>query len=401
MSWYNPFNIFTRAKRYGTTKDGIPISMEFENLEGYGYKKAYYGDNTDYVKLQSEHYVLNDVITKISKTFSNAKFSDGKSDNSALVQKINNPNNKQSKEEFLKEFAIYILSSGWTCIWKKYESFGNFESLQLININPDPCVTDVRKNTIVTEIDGKQETINNLDLIYFYDIRKNHDDNRGVSRIKPLRMQVVNTRDAEFAKNIQICKSGTTLVSPKAQSNSNGMNEGLNVPITMPVDQNGNRPPTAKDDLEDKLNGRGVANRIIVANTGIDSTNLGSDLSKMDYFKIVEPNVLAIYDAFGFPPELSPYGKNATFENKPKAESMLIENEILPLAKSLTDSLEAEFPNKGVLDVSYDHLSSVAMTKSTVYDTNKTIATTYSDLAKAGVITTQEAKDKLTELGVL
>lgn len=402
MSWYDRVaNVFVRAKRYGTTKDGIPMSLELENLEGYGYKKAYYSNDTDYVKLQQEHYVLNNVITKIAKTFSNARFSDGESDNSALVNKINNPNEKQSREEFLKEFAIYLLSSGWTAIWKKYVSFGNFETLQLININPDPCVTDVRKNTIVTEIDGVQETISFKDLIIFYDIRKEHDSNRGVSRIKPLKMQVINTRDASFAKNIQICKSGTTIVSPKQVTNSHGMEEGLNVPHTMPVDKSGVRPPTAREDLEEKLNGRGVANRIIVSNKGLDSTNLGADLAKMDYYNIVEPDILAIFDAFGFPPELSPYGKNATFENKPKAESMLIENEILPLAKSLTDSLEAEFPNKGVLEVNYDHLSSVAETKSTIYDTNQKIASTYADLANAGIITTEEAKTKLTELGVL
>lgn len=401
MSWYNPFNVFTRAKRYGTTKDGIPITMEFENLEGYRYTKAYYKDNTDFVKLQEEHYVLNDVITKIAKTFSNAQFSDGKGNDNALVDKINNPNQKQSKEEFLKEYAIYLLSSGWTCIWKKYESFGNFDTMELININPDPCVTDVRKNIIVTEVDGKQEQIQNMDLIFFYDVRKNNEDNRGVSRIKPLKMQVQNTRDASFAKNIQICKSGTTLVSPKTNNSTTGMDEGLNVPHTMPVDKNGSRPPTAREDLEDKLNARGVANRIIVANKGIDSTNLGSDLSKMDYYKIVEDDILAIYDAFNFPAELSPYGKNPKYENRDAAEVSVIESEIYPMSKSLTDSLEAEFPNKGVLEVSYEHLKAVTNINNKMYDTNSTIVSYYKQMVDAGIITGMEANKKLTELGVL
>jgi hypothetical protein len=402
MSWINDVvNVFVRSNRFKTTKDGIPMSMQFEEREGYAYKKSYFGDSTNYVELQENEFVVNNVITKISKLLSNAQFSDGDSDRSALVKKIDNPNEKQSKEEFLKEFGIYLLSSGYTMIWKKYVSFGNFDTMQLININPDPCVTQVKKNSIITTIDDKEETIQNRDLIFFYDIRKEHDGNKGISRLKPLKMQIVNIRDAEFAKNIQICKSGTTLVSPKASNTQNGMDEGLNVPHTMPADVNGNRPPTQREDLENKLNTRGVANRIIVANKGIDSTNLGSDLAKMDYFKIVEPDILAIYDAYNFPQELSPYGMNAKYNNREAAESQLIESEIYPLAKSLTDSLKAEFPNKGELIVSFDHLTSVAKTNNLVYDTNKVIVDQYATMVSSGIITAEDANIKLTELGVL
>lgn len=399
MNWFS--DIFRRSKRYGVTKDGIPISMEFEEREGYYYKKAYYKDDTDFVQLQEEHYILNDVINKIAKTFSNAQFSDGKSNSTALVDKINNPNQKQSKEEFLKEYAIFLLSAGWTCIWKKYESFGNFDTLQLININPDPCITEVRKNTVVTVINGKQETIEKRQLIFFYDVRKNYEDDKGISRIKPLKMQVLNTRDASFAKNIQICKSGTTLVSPKAAPSGSIPDEGLNVPNLMPVGIDGKRPPTAREDLEDKLNTRGVANRIIVANKGLDSTNLGADLAKMDYYKIVEDDILAIFDAYNFPPELSPYGKNSKYENRDAAEVALIESEVYPMSKSLTDSLEAEFTNKGTLEVSYDHLKAVANTNNKIHDTKAKIVDYYATMVDKGIITSQEANKKLTELGVL
>lgn len=377
--------------------NGELVDGSFDTFKIGNSIKLYYPDNTNYVELQEKNFVLNDVIGKIAKTFSNAKFGNEKSDNSKLLNKIENPNKEQSKEEFLKEFAIYLLSSGFTMIWKKYESFGNFDTMELININPDPKVTEVLNKSVKTEYNGLKWDINKLDIIFFYDVRRNEKDKRGHSRIKPLYSQVKNIEDAQRAKNIQITNSGTTIVSPKA-SPPNVHDEGLNTPITKPID---GAMPTQRDDMEDKLNGRGIENRIIVASKGVDSTNLGANLASLDFYKMVESDILAIFDAFGFPPELSPYGKNATFENKPTAESMLIENEILPLASSLTKSLNAEFANRGTLTVTYDHLSSVAKTKNTVHETNAKIAQTYRELATAGIITATEAKTKLTEMGVL
>lgn len=399
MSWYDNIRRFVPFKGFKML-DNTPVQASYD-VVGMGHgRKMYYPEDTDYVKLTENNFVLSDVIGKIAKTFANAKFTD-ENKNSKLLQKIQQPNAKQSQEEFLKEFCIYLFSSGFTMVWKKYKSYGNFDTLELININPDPCVTDVRKTTIVTEIDDKAETIPFIDLIFFYDIKKNHDDNKGYSRIKPLRSQVRNIEDAQRAKNIQIRNSGITIVSPKANPSAQSIDEGLEKPITMPVAPNGVRPRTQKDDMEDKLNTRDIENRIIVSSRGVDATNLSAQLSNMDFYKMVEPDILAVYDAFGFPPELSPYGKNATFENKPAAENMLIENEILPLAESFTRSLNQEFPDKGAIEVSYDHLSSVAQTKNTVHETNSRIAQTYRELATSGVITTQEAKQILKEKGVL
>lgn len=400
MSWYDNIRRFVPFAGFKML-DNTPVRTSLDVVDVGYFRKLYYPEDTDYVKLTEHNFVLSDVIGKIAKTFANAEFTDEKS-NSKLLQKIDQPNAKQSKEEFLKEFCIYLLSSGFTMIWKKYKSYGNFETLELININPDPCVTEVRKTTIITEIDGKEETINFNDLIFFYDIKKNHDDNKGYSRIKPLRSQVRNIEDAQKAKNIQIRNSGVTIVSPKANPNATqNIDEGLEKVVTMPVGPDGKRPRTQKDDMEDKLNTRDIENRIIVSSRGVDATNLSAQLANMDFYKMVEPDILAVYDAFGFPPELSPYGKNATFENKPAAENMLIENEILPLAESFTRSLNQEFPDKGKIDVSYDHLSSVAQTKNTVHETNSKIAQTYRELAAAGVITTEEAKQILKDKGVL
>lgn len=397
MSWYEGITRLFTPKIQNAVWDNTPVRMEIENFEIGDSIKLYYPEETNYVDLQEKNYVLSDVLGKIAKTFSNACFED-ENEESELLNKINEPNDKQSKEEFLKEFAIYLLASGYGMIWKKYVSFGNFETLQLININPDPKKTQITKNNVITEIDGKKETIRKLDIIFFYDIKKNNNDDKGYSRIKPLRSQVKNIEDAQRAKNIQICNSGTTIVSPKANpSANNNIDEGLNTPNIQPI--TGIR--TQQQDMEDKLNSRGISNRIIVSTKGVDAVNLSAQLNNLDFYKIVEQDILAVYDAFGFPAELSPYGKNATFENKPAAENMLIENEVLPLAQSFVKSLNSEFESRGNIDVNYNHLSSVATTKNKVYETNKTIAETYSGLSDKGIITTQDAKRILENMGVL
>lgn len=396
-------NWLSRILRFETRKstkilDGTPTRVELD-VFGLGCKsEMYYKDDTNYVRLQEKNFVLNNVIGKIGKTFSNAEFVDEDGKESALLNKLNNPNDKQSKEEFLKEFAIFLLSSGWTIVWKKYKSFGNFDTMELININPDCDNTEVRKETIITEIDGKDETINKRDLIFFYDIRKNIENDKGYSRIKPLRSQVRNIEDAQIAKGIQIVNSGVTLISPKAE-NRNNMDMGLETPVIPNINPTGFK--TQKDDLEEKLNSRTIGNRIVFSNKGVDGYNLSESLVGLKFYDMVEPDILAIYDAFNFPPELSPYGKNSKYENRPAAEVTLIENEILPLANSFVKSMESEFPNKGNVRVSYDHLSSVAVTKNQVHDTNSKIAKTYVELVNANIITPQQANTILTNEGIL
>lgn len=397
MSWLSRILRFETRKGFKIL-DGTPTRVELDVL-GLGCKnEMYYKDDTNYVRLQEKNFVLNNVIGKIAKTFSNADFVDEDGRVSALLEKVENPNDKQSKEEFLKEFAIFLLSAGWTIVWKRYKSFGNFETMELININPDCDKTEVRKDSIITEIDGKDETIQKRDLIFFYDIRKNIENDKGYSRIKPLRSQVRNIEDAQVAKGIQIVNSGVTLISPKAETRNN-MDMGLETPMIPNMQPAGFK--TQKDDLEEKLNSRTIGNRIVFSNKGVDGYNLSESLKGLDFYNMVEPDILAIYDAFNFPPELSPYGKNSKYENRPAAEVTLIENEILPLANSFIKSLEAEFPNKGNVRVSYDHLSSVAVTKNQVHDTNSKIANTYIGLVNAGIIDAARANTILTEEGIL
>lgn len=358
--------------------------------------KEYYSDDYNYKSLFDKSFVVKSIIQKLSQLFSNASFEDESGKETKLLLKLKQPNQIQSTEEFLKDFAINLFVSGYSMIWKHYISFGNFDTLNLIVLSTDTDITSIGKSTITTIVNGKKETIKIDDIIFFYDIEKNHDSVIGRSRLKPLKSQIQNIRDAQFAKKIQIENSGTTVVSPKASNNNNNIDEGLNAPVPIKMTgADGKGMKTQKEEMEDRLNSRGIANRIIVSNKGLDAKNLSAELNDMKFSEVVETDILAIYDAYSMPPELSPYGKNATFENKPAAENALIELEILPLANSLITSLNQEFEKLGKITVNYNHINSVATTRNKMYEVKKTISDTYRELFKDGLIEREEARQQL------
>jgi hypothetical protein len=398
MAWYNSkylrFGIETKTQ----TINGQSVNMDVDNLSSFmlgGNKTTFYPVATKFVELQEQNFVLNNVLIKIAKTFSNGSFSD-ENTKSEILNKINNPNLTQSKEEFLKEFAIYIMSAGFTVMWKRYVSFGNFKTLELLNIDPD-TVDENSNGTISFVFDNKSETVLKSDLIFYYDVKKRKGSIKGYSRITPLKTQIENIKDAQIAKGIQIENSGTTIVSPKQTSSGNNIDEGLNAPVPVM----GGGLVSQKQEMEDRFNSKGIRNRIIVSSKGLDATNLSAQLNTVKFYQIVETDILAIYDAFGFPIELSPYGKNATFENKGVAELSLIENEILPLGENLINTLNAEFTNKGELDVSYNHLNSMSLIESRIQDTNQKTINQYGALFDKKIINEAEYKKILKSKNIL
>lgn len=395
MSWWNNnkyfrFGIETRNE----TVNGQPVRMEIDSFGIGESKKTHYPNSTKYVELTGKVFVLQNVIGKIASKVSSANFTSEK-ENSPLLVKIQNPNNSQSQEEFLNEFATFIKAAGYTFIWKKYVSYGNFETMELININPDK--TEINTLTIETVVDDKSETINFSDLIIFYDSIKNSNNKKGYSRITPLKSQIDNILNAQKAKGIQIENSGTTIVSPKQTAAGNNIDEGLNAPV--PVLGRGLK--TQKEEMEDRFNTRGLENRIIVSSKGLDAKNLSTELNTVKFYEIVETDILAVYDAYDFPIELSPYGKNATFENKEIAEVTLIENAVMPLTKNLVKSLNSEFPTKGPLDVDFNHLNSMSIIEKRIQETNGKTIDQYGILHEKKIISDKEYKDILVSKKIL
>lgn len=374
---------------------GNSAIFEIDSFDvGGSNKKSIYGSSTKYVKLQEDNFVLNNLFNTVASKLSSAMFTSD-NENSELLNKINNPNESQSKEEFLKEFTIFLLSSGWTAIWKRYVSIGNFETMELINLNPDN--TEIGDNSLTSTVNGKEEIILLIDVIMFYDSIRNASTKKGFSRTYPLRSQIENIRDAQKAKGIQIENSGTTIVSPKQTASANSIDEGLNAPVP----QMGGGLKTQKEEMEDRFSSRGLQNRIIVSSKGLDAKNLSSELNDVDFHKIVEPDLLMIYDAYNFPSELSPFGKNVTYDNKQVAEVSLIESEVMPIAKNIVNSLNAEFPKKDPIKVDFNHLNSMSIIQERIQKTNADTIDQYGKLLTANIISADEYKKILIDKKIL
>lgn len=398
MSWWN--NIAIRSplsiKKGTTTLDNTSTRMEIDVFGiSSNEKKMFYSENYNFFKLYKNNFVVRDAISLIARKFSGAEFIDLEKENSKLLEKIKYPNGFQSREEFLNDFCINILCSGYTVVWNKYASYGVFDSLEWIVLTTDTDLTSFGENTIKTVVRGKPETISYDDVIIFYDSQRQTDSLKGFPRIVPFRSQIRNIEAAQKAKDIQIHNSGTTIVSPKSSSQGQ-VDDGLDKPI---ISIEGLK--TQKEEMEEKLNSRGMDNRIIISSKGVDAKNLSAELNSMKFSDLVEPDILAIYNVFGVPVELTPYGKNATFDNKETAENSLIESEIQPLIKSLCESLNWEFSNYGKISGNYNHFNSVSKTKNEIHKTNKEIATTYRELFSAGLIDEKEAKELLSKHGVI
>lgn len=390
------------TKKQKMVIDGKTINMESDifSMDSFSIGSSvssYYDESTDFIELQEKNFILNNVITKIAQRLSNAVFTSDSDSKQSLLKKVEAPNNYQSRQEFLKEFTIFILSAGYTVIWKKYISYANFETMELININPCKSYIDVKRKEIVFEFNGENVKTSLDEVILFYDTKRYSSTLKGYSRATPLKSQLQNISLAQKAKNIQIQNSGTTIVSPKQVSAGNNIDEGLNAPV--PVLGGGLK--TQKDEMEDKLNNRGLSNRIIVSSKGVDAINLSEKLNKVDFYKITESDSMAVYDAYNFPIELSPHGPSAKFENKEVAELSLYENEVIPLAENFINTLNSEFENKGKVDVNYDHVGCMSIRKNKTIDTNTKIIEQYKLLKDEKFIDDKEFKNILISNNII
>lgn len=399
MAWYNPLS-WTKyiPQVVNETINGTPVRASYDILDdlfvgtGGGARQTHYPDSfRKYVTLQENVFVVNDAIGNIAKYLSRANFS-SENDNDRLLDKLNKPNQKQSKEEFLKEFAIFTKACGWSLIWKRYNgTYGDWNALELINVNPDKCDFSANGESLIFEHEGKAQTIKRTEFIIFYDSVKQKDD-RGYSKLKPLRSQISNIIDGQKAKGIQIRNSGTTIVSPKVSQNANTVDEGLDK-MSLPEIQG---QKTQKQLIEEKLNfGIEIDNRIVVASRGLDALNLAEGLNNFDFDAKNEADILAIYNAFGTPVELTPYGKNNTYDNKKVAELSLIQSEVQPLAKSLVSSLISEFPDKGQPKVDFNDLEAMSLVQERIEKTNTEKINQVVMLMNAGLIDSSKGKQML------
>jgi len=386
--WQSVFGI----EKYRGTINGMPTQFNIDMFGAGNSRKTHYPESfSKYVCIYREVFIVQNVIGQIGKLCASVDFSN-ENKNDKLVNKLENPNNKQSKQEYIKEFVAYIKSSGWVVVWKRYVSYGNFDTMELINLDPDKTEF-TNTGDIITDYDDKEHRIAKEDVIILFDTVR-EKNGKGYSALRPLRSQIDNILDAQKAKGIQIQNSGITIISPKAVNGTNAVDEGINAMVHPDIPNQ----VTQKQQIEQKLAGRDLESRYIVSSKGLDANNLGAQLNAVNFDDIEEADKLSICSAFGVDVELTPYGKNATFDNKQQAELSIVQKEATPLMQNLINSLVSEFPGKGNPNVSFAHLDCMSIIEKRIQETNTVRISHVTTLLGSGLIDEAQGKKLLKDI---
>lgn len=333
-----------------------------------------------------------------------------------MVALLHKPNVFQGKSEFLSEYYYYLRAAGYNYILPYHKSVGyqkRLSEVKLFNLNPDYIdFDDVKTNLFDLEhikfkythkFTSEQTKIPlyTSDVLIAYDTKPSSKNPfKGHSRLKALKEEGVNTLLADLGKRNQIKRTGATIIShkEKAESLSDGLDE------EMMRDSNGNSI-TYKDDIEDKLNGAGLAQgkSILVSSKELKVDSLAKDITGIDFDKLKQSDMRVCANKLGVPNELNPFGgDNAKYENREQAQFSVIQNEIEPVADSLALSLNKFFenhPHKIIFD--YSHLPAYQVAQKTKEENKDKIVDRVIKLLDKGLMTEEQANNMLINYEIL
>src|SRR5690606_12014039 len=275
------------------------------------------------------------------------------------------------QSEFLSQHYYHLRAAGYNYVYPYHKSVGyqkRIGEVKLYNLNPDFIDFERIETSIFDlesvkfkyrhqfESDNSKTKLITDDVIIYYDTKPNSKNPfKGHSRLTSLKDEANNTLLANRGKRNQIKRTGATIVSHKERPE--GLSDGLDEEMTR--DKQGN-PITFKDDIENKLNGSGLAQgkSILVSSKELKVDSLAKDITGIDFDKMKQSDMRVIANKIGVPNELNPFeNDNAKYENREQAQFSVIQNEIEPVANSFALGVMSWFdnhPNKIILD--YSHL---------------------------------------------
>lgn len=297
-----------------------------------------------------------------------------------MVKLLSRPNQIQGKTEFLSEHYYHLRSAGFNYVFPYHSSVGyskRIDEVRLFNLNPDNIEFKKIKNSIFENKNGDfvyvqyigdgtdRMPLSTDDVIIYYDTKPSSSNPyKGHSRLKSLKDEGVNTLLADRGKRNQIKRTGATIVSHKEKADS--LSDGLDEEMTKGKD---GKPITYKDDIENKLNGAGLAQgkSILVSSKELKVDSLAKDILRIDFDKLKQSDLRVISNKIGVPNELNPFeNDNSKYENREQAQFSVIQNEIEPVADAFAFSLMRWFPNyKDKLILDYSHLPAYQVAQKT------------------------------------
>jgi len=362
------------------------------------------------LQMAQNHPILTPAILFVSKIFSQANFSviQKHSKNKILDHKfldlIDNPNQYQTKEDFLETLMFVMIAQGVAVVaQKKILGFDDAKSMFVLDKDLIKWPENFNKRTfrstsekalnefIIYDKNGENSKFRIKDLLFFYDLPNmlNKNPFTAKSRLDGLRQTLINTHDSLIAKNIILKTNGKELIS--------GKKEGF--PLS----------PEEKEQVENLFNNKiGLAfnrKRGVVTKSDLTYKSLHIALRDLGLDESVKVDGNIIYSALHIPKDiLSLEAKKTTYNNFKESMVSYIQNEIQP---SLNSACAVFNKNKGDDKIigDYTHMPIMQFILLEKYDVVFKQATALKALLMVGI--PQELAlemvdiDKRTKLGEL
>lgn len=156
--------------------------------------------------------------------------------------------------------------------------------------------------------------------------------------------------------------------------------------------------------LEEKLHQKGLGQnkQIFVSQFPLDVQAMTKDLVGLEFNSIKEINAKIIYSLFNIP---QGYLEQSKFNNRDADKLELYESIIIPIANNFTNSINQKYKYKNKIKLSFEHLSffqeKKRLNEEKLYNQRKLIIDEIDNLKNLGYITSEEARKKLIQNGII
>ena len=334
-----------------------------------------------------------------------------------LVNRLNNPNRFQTKEQFLSDFYYFLTAAGWTNIYPFHKSIGfekDFKDNELFILNPDKISFKDFNSDIFSldnvgfkyhlkgAKDNTKRDLNTKNVIQFTDVRIDPENPfKGLSRLASLTDEGENTLLANRGKKNQIKRTGSLLVTHKEHAKdqfSDGLDE------VFEVNEKTGKPKTYKDEIEKELNMLGLSQgkSIAISSKELQVLSLAKDILGINFDLMIAADRITISNKIGVPIELLPTKDiNAKYDNRENAELQVIQNRIEPVAEMFCKKVREYFEYEHEICMSYDHLPAYQLVNKQIEDRKTKTVERLKLLKEMNWITDEKAKKILQDHDII
>jgi len=324
------------------------------------------------LKYYATNPILNDCINIGADYFSKFEFAlkdkEGNYLNdTALIEKLNSSfNNKQSKEDFLKQYYIFLMcfpivpiTTIGSNLVKKPEKISiynlRYDKLDFTDFNNQKFLTKEygrHKDNVLTisyDDNGYNKEFNYYDLIRMFDSSINIDSNNpfiSTSRVSALHKNINNYNNCKRAEEKGVLTAGNISIQGKAVA-------GSGAKYNMPNASNSNNK-SKYNLIRSVMNVFKSSNNVIAPDIPVEAQDLTADLNKISLDKLISENTGTIVKGLGLSNELYEYKITGGLgSNKSDLGDAIIhfhENHLIPRAKDLANSFDKYFKDKRHID---------------------------------------------------